>query len=158
MEYKDETIAIEGSWNLATWEWKLESIALIRKTFDTMMKEHKLIANKCSNCGLVYFPAKPYCRCLSIPDQWVDIKDTATVTTYTFTGAWAYEGISEEEVSGTPLIFAGIVFDGSDTMTVSNLEGIEPEKVHVGMRVKLKWPEEVTGFLTDLAHCVPLEE
>ncbi len=54
------------------------------------------------------------------------------MTTYTFTGAWAYEGISDEEVSGTPLIFAGIVFDGSDTMTVSNIEDVEPEEVKRG--------------------------
>jgi len=155
MEYKDETVAIEGSWNLSSWQWKLESIALIRKTFEAM-KEKKLLANKCPGCGTVYFLPKPYCRCLSIPDEFVEIKDTATVTTYTFTGAWAYEGISEEEVSGTPQIFVGIVFDGSDTMTVSILEGVEPEQVSVGMRVKLNWPDKVEGGLTDLAHCVPL--
>jgi uncharacterized protein len=155
MEYKKETTAIEGSWNLAYWEWKFESIALIRKTLDAM-KDKKLLANKCPDCGTVYFPPKPYCRCLGMPDEFVEIKDTATVTTYTFTGSWAYEGISDEEVSGTPMIFAGIVFDGSNTMTVCNLGGVEPEQVHVGMRVKLKWPEKVEGTLNDLAHCVPL--
>jgi uncharacterized OB-fold protein len=155
MEYKDETIAIEGSWNLSSWQWKLESIALIRKTLEAL-KEKKLLANKCPGCGLVYFMPKPYCRCLSIPDEFVEIKDTATVTTYTFTGAWAYEGISEEEVSGTPQIFAGIVFDGSDTMTVCMLEGVEPEEVSVGMRVKLKWPDKIEGALNELAYCVPL--
>ncbi|MBN2026222.1 MAG: hypothetical protein JW854_05630 [Actinobacteria bacterium] len=155
MEYKKETIAIEGSWNMSSWEWKFESIALIRKVFEAM-KEGKLIANKCPGCGMVYFMPKPYCRCLSEPDEFVEIKDTATVTTYTFTGSWAYEGISDEEVSGTPLIFAGIVFDGSNTMTVANIEGVEPDQVSVGMRVKLKWPDKVEGTLNDLARCVPL--
>ena len=155
MEYKDVTTAIEGSWNLSSWEWKLESITLIRKTLEGL-KEHKMLANKCPNCGLVYFPPKPFCRCLSIPDKFVEIKDTATVTTYTFTGAWAYEGIADDEVSGTPLIFAGIVFDGSDTMTVCNLNDVEPEQVSVGMRVRLKWPDKMEGTLNDLLHCVPL--
>lgn len=156
MEYKDETIAIEGGWNLSSWQWKFESIALIRKTFETARKEGKLLGNKCPACGLVYFLPKPYCRCLSVPDEFVEIKDTATVTTYTFTGAWAYEGISDDEVSGTPLIFAGVVFDGSNTMTVCNIEGVEPEQVHVGMRVKLKWPEKIEGTINDFAYCVPL--
>ncbi len=157
MEHKNETIAIEGSWNMSSWEWKFESIALIRKTFEGL-KERKMLANKCPGCGRVYFMPKPYCLCLSMPDEFVEIKDTATVTTYTFTGSWAYEGISDEEVSGTPQIFAGIVYDGSDTMTVCIIEGVEPDQVHVGMRVKLKWPEEIAGGLTDLAYCVPLEE
>jgi uncharacterized OB-fold protein len=155
MEYKDETIAIEGSWNLSSWQWKLESIALIRKTLEAL-KDKKLLANKCPGCGLVYFMPKPYCRCLSIPDEFVEIKDTATVTTYTFSGAWAYEGIAAEGVSGTPLIIAGIVFDGSDTMTVCTLQDVEPEQVSVGMRVKLKWPDQIEGALNDLAYCAPL--
>ncbi len=155
MEYKNETIAIEGSWHLSAWKWKFESIALINKTFEAL-KEGKLLANKCPGCGLVYFLPKPYCRCLCIPDQWVEIKDTGTVTTYTFTGSWAYEGISEDEVSGTPMVFAGVVFDGSDTKTVANIEDVDPEQVHVGMRVRLKWPEKVEGKLNDLARCVPL--
>lgn len=155
MEYKEVTTSIEGSWNYSSWEWKLESIALIRKSLEAL-KEKKMLANKCPDCGLVYFLPKPFCRCMGRPDEWVEIKDTATITTYTFTGAWAYEGISDEEVSGDPMIFAGIVFDGSDTMTVCMLNDIEPEQVSVGMRVRLKWPDEITGTLNDLAHCVPL--
>ena len=155
MEYKNETTSIEGSWQLASWQWKLESIALIKKTLEGI-KEKKLLGNKCPGCGLVYFLPKPYCRCLSIPDEWVEIKDTGTITTYTFTGAWAYEGIEEEGVTGTPLIIVGLVLDGSDTMTVCTLDEVEPENVSVGMRVKMKWPENPEGRLDDLAHCVPL--
>ncbi len=154
MEQKDVTTSVEGSWNLASWEWKAESSALIRKTLEGL-KEKKMLANKCPDCGLVYFLPKPFCRCLGAPDEFVEIKDTGTVTTYTFTGAWAYEGISDE-VSGTPLIFAGIVFDGSDTMTVCNIHDVDPEEVSVGMRVRLRWPDEFEGTLNDLLHCVPL--
>ena len=155
MEYKDETISIEGSWPMENWQWKFESMALIRKTLEGV-KEKKLLANKCPDCGLVYFMPKPYCRCLSIPDEWVEIKDTATVTTYTFTGAWAYEGIADEGVTGDPMIIVGLVMDGSDTMTVCTLDEVEPENVSVGMRVKLKWPDDPQGRLDDLARCVPL--
>lgn len=156
MEYKDVTTAIEGDWKFSEWEWKFESIALIRRTLEAM-KEHKLLGNKCPDCGTVYFLPKPFCRCMGIPDEFVEVKDTGTISTYTFTGAWKYEGISDEEgVQGAPLVFAGVVFDGSDTKIVLNVDDVEPEKVSVGMRVKLKWPEKVEGVLNDLSRCVPL--
>lgn len=155
MEHKDVTTSVEGNWKLSAWEWKIESQGLIRKTL-AALADGKMLGNKCPDCGLVYFLPKPFCRCMGMPEEFVEVKDTGTVSTYTFTGAWAYEGIAEEEVSGTPLIFAGIVFDGSDTMTVCNLHDVEPEAVHVGMRVKLKWPEEPTGTLNDVLHAVPL--
>ncbi len=155
MEYKKETVSIEGGWPLQHWQWKFESLDLIRRTLEGL-KEKKLLALKCRNCGLVYFLPKPYCRCLSIPDEWVEIKDTGTITTYTFTGAWAYEGIQEEGPSGTPMIIAGVVYDGSDTMTVCVLEDVKPEDVSVGRKVRLRWPDEPEGKLDDLAHCVPM--
>jgi uncharacterized OB-fold protein len=155
MEYKQETVSIEGGWPMEHWEWKFESLALIRKTLEGV-KEKKLLGNKCPGCGLVYFLPKPYCRCLSIPDEWVEVKDTGTITTYTFTGAWAYEGIAEEGPAGTPLIICGIVLDGSDTMTVCTLNDAKPEEVSVGMRVKLQWPDSPEGKLEDLAYAVPL--
>jgi uncharacterized OB-fold protein len=155
MEYKDETVSIEGGWPMEHWQWKFESLTLIRKTLEAL-KEKKLMGLKCPGCGLVYFMPKPYCRCLSIPDEWVEVKDTATITTYTFTGAWAYEGIAEEGAAGEPLIIVGLVFDGTDTMTVCTLQNAKPEDVSVGMRVRLQWPENPEGKLEDLAYCVPL--
>ncbi len=156
MEYKEVTTSIDGAWNFSKWEWKFESIALIGRTFEAM-KEHKLLGNKCPDCGTVYFLPKPFCRCLGMPDEFVEVKDTGTITTYTVTGAWGYEGITEEEgAQGEPLIFAGVQFDGADTKVVCVVEDVEPEKVGVGMRVKLKWPDKLEGAITDLSRCTPL--
>ncbi len=158
MEYKKETRSVEGSWPMEHWSWKFESIALISKTREAF-KEKKLLGLKCPGCGLVYFPPKPYCRCMSEPDEWVEVKQQGTITTYTFTGAWAYEGIKEEEgPAGEPLIIVGVNFDGSDTLTVCTLGEAKPEEVFVGMRVQLKWPENIEGRLDDIAHVVPLRE
>lgn len=154
MEYKQETTQIDGTWNLSSWKWKVESTALIRKALDAL-PSRKMMGNKCPDCGTVYFLPKPFCKCLGTPDEFVEVKDTGTISTYTFTGAWKYEGIDEDEAAGEPMIFAGIVFDGADTMTVCNLHDVKPEDVHVGMRVRLKWPEEFTGTLNDLLHAMP---
>jgi len=91
-------------------------------------REKKMLANKCPDCGTVYFLPKPYCRCLGIPDEFVEIKDIGTVTTYTFTGSWSYGGMADEGASGTPLIIAGIVFDGADTMSITLLKTSNPSR------------------------------
>jgi uncharacterized OB-fold protein len=154
MEYKQETTSIAGSWYLAGWQWKFESMALIQKSMEGF-KHKKMIGNKCPGCGLVYFLPKPFCRCLSRPDEFVEIKDVGTVTTYTFSGAWSYGGITDEGPTGTPYIIAGVVFDGSDTMTVSLIEDAEPEQMFVGMRVKIKWPEDMESSSNIVVFCTP---
>ena len=160
MEYKKETTSIEGTWPLEYWEWKQESIALIAKSREHF-KDHKLFGLKCPDCGLVYFLPKPYCRCLGIPNEYVEVQDTGTITTYTFTGSWKYEGgttVDENAPVEPPLIICGIMLDGADTMTVVSLYDAEPEEVAVGMRVKLRWPETITGGIDDVAHGVLVRE
>ena len=43
-------------------------------------------------------------------------------------------------------------------MTVVSLYDAEPEEVAVGMRVKLRWPETITGGIDDVAHGVLVRE
>jgi uncharacterized protein len=154
MEYKKETTSIDGNWYLAGWKWKFESIDLIKKSIEGF-REKKMLANKCPDCGTVYFLPKPYCRCLGIPDEFVEIKDVGTVTTYTFTGAWSYGGITDEGQTGNPLIIAGIVFDGADTMSITLVQDVEPEQMSVGMRLKIKWPENLEDSSNIVSFCTP---
>jgi uncharacterized protein len=160
MEYKKETTSVEGSWPLEHWEWKQESIGLIAKSREAF-KDHKLLGLKCPDCGLVYFLPKPYCRCMGIPNEYVEVQDTGTITTYTFTGAWKYEGgttVDEGAPAEPPLIICGVMLDGADTMSVVTLYDAEPEEVAVGMRIKLRWPDPITGGIDDVAHATLLRE
>jgi len=149
MEYKDETTSIEGSWPLDKWRWKHDT-AVLAKKFLEMLKDKKIMGLKCPGCGLVYVPPKPYCRCLSVPDEWVEVKDTAVITTYTFTGTWSFGG--QTGGTGGPMIIAGVMYDGSDTETLTVLDGAEPDEVAVGKRTRVKWPENPQGGIDDIMH------
>ena len=153
MEYKEETTSIQGSWPLDQWRWKHET-AILARTFLAALKDKKVLGLKCTNCGLVYTPPKPYCSCLGIPSEWVEVADTGEITTFTFTGAWSYGGMLEG--AGTPMIIAGMRFDGSDTQTLTLLSETEPEQVYVGMKLKVKWPDNPQGVIDDVMHSVPL--
>jgi hypothetical protein len=149
MEYKEETTSIQGTWPLEQWRWKHETSVLAKKFLEAL-KDKKIIGLKCPGCGLVYVPPKPYCRCLSIPDEWVEVKDTAVITTYTFTGSWSFGG--RLEGTGAPLVIAGVMYDGSDTQTLAILDGVDPDDVAVGKRTRVKWPENPQGGINDIMH------
>ncbi|MHB8781238.1 MAG: Zn-ribbon domain-containing OB-fold protein [Candidatus Geothermincolia bacterium] len=152
-EYLNETTSIPGSWPLAQWQWKSEQVPLVR-VFLEHLKEKKLMGLKCTECGRVYLPPKAYCICLGTPAEWVEVSDTGVITTYTFTGAWGYEGMVEGVESK---VIAGIILDGSDTQTVSILEGANPKEIEVGKRVRIIWPDEPKGILEDLMHWEVIE-
>ncbi len=153
MEYKNETTSIQGTWPLDQWRWKHET-AILARVFLDALKEKKVLGLRCRNCGLVYTPPKPYCVCLTVPDEWIEVRDEGEITTFTFTGEWGYGGMVEG--AGAPMIIAGTRFDGSDTETLTVLSGIEPEDVHVGMKIKVKWPDNPTGVIDDIMHTVPV--
>lgn len=151
-EYKSETTSIPGNWPLNKFCWKTEEVKLMGR-FREGLKEKKVLGIKCPKCGLVYAPPKPICRCLGRPETWLEVSDEGLVTTFTFTGAWSLDGTPEEE--GESMIIVGVKLDGADTMMMSILEGADPEKVGVGMRVRIRWPEEPEGALKDILFVEP---
>ena len=151
-EHRDETTSITGNWPLNHYRWKTEQVKLMGKFLDAL-KDKKLLGLKCPCCGLVYSPPKAVCRCLCRPETWVEVSDEGVVTTFTFSGTWAFEGVQGEE-SETRII-VGVKMDGSDTMALSLLREANPEDVDVGMRVKVSWPETPEGKLVDIMYVEP---
>jgi len=145
--YKEETTSIKGNWPLGHYRWKSETVKLMAHFLEAL-KEKKVMGLKCPGCGLVYTPPKPICRCLGRPDTWVEVSDRGSVTTFTFSGAWAFEGMLEGE--GESRIIVGLKLDGADTMFLCILEGADPQDVDVGMRVKVRWPEAPEGKIVDM--------
>jgi uncharacterized protein len=150
--YKKETTSIPGNWPLNHYHWKTEQVKLMSRFLDAI-RQKRITGIECPRCGLVYAPPKPICRCLDRPERWVDVSDEGVVTTFTFTGAWSLDGKPLEE--GESLIVIGWKPDGADTMMVSMLEDAEPDEVEVGMRVRVQWPEEPEGKLSDILHMGP---
>lgn len=153
MEMKSETTSIPGNWRLDLFGWKTEQVKLMGK-FLAGLKEKQVLGLKCPGCGLVYVPPKPFCRCLERPEEWVEVSDEGVVTTFTFSGTWAFRGFEEADESETRII-VGYKLDGADTMGLSLLQGADPADVDVGMRVKIRWPDAPEGALKDILFVEP---
>lgn len=121
------------------------------------LKKGKLIATKCEKCNRVIFPPRIYCElCYKPIDNWVYVKDTGTVQTFSI----SYIDPDAKPLE-KPVIVAVIAIDGaSQNMGIMHVLGeVEIEKVYIGMKVKAVWkPEsEREGSITDIKYWKPLE-
>ncbi len=157
MEYVKKTYiktrTIPASWYLNSYYYKYNVTHL--QPFLAKLKEKKLVGLQCSNCNRVFFVPKLVCgKCLVKPDRWVDLRDTATIASFTIT---YIKDPETEEIVQKPIVL--VRHDGCDT---THLVEMAPEVLHkdvyIGMPVKLRWQEETVGSLNDMLYYEPLED
>jgi acetyl-CoA C-acetyltransferase len=121
------------------------------------LREGRLLGRECSGCGRVLVPPRMFCeRCFRPTDRWIDVPPTGTVQTYSICHvSWDMRPLER------PQLPAVIRFDGTEDGGLLHLLGdVEPQDVHVGMRVEAVWraPEDRTGSILDVAHFRPNPE
>ena len=114
--------------------------------------EKKIKGLKCEKCDKVFVPPRSTCEyCFTdISENWVDLKDTGTVTGFTVV---RYE--EPHQPVKPPYILALIKLDGADTPMVHIVQGIPFEEMKVGQKVKAVFAEETTSTIMDIAHFQP---
>jgi uncharacterized OB-fold protein len=127
--------------------------------FLTELKNGKIIGRKCSQCQRILVPPRMYCeQCYRPTDEWVPVKDTGTINTYSVSHVAADASRVKE-----PFVVAVIDIDGaSPGMGILHRLGeVEPNpaKVHVGMKVKAVWKPkgERQGAITDIKYFKPMD-
>ncbi|MFJ3173635.1 OB-fold domain-containing protein [Streptomyces roseus] len=81
-----------------------------------------------------------------------EVGTTGTVTT------WAWNGSPRpNQPLATPFAWVLVRLDGADTAILHALDAPGPEAVGTGMRVRVRWAEERTGAITDIACFEPDE-
>jgi hypothetical protein len=141
----------------------------IHRRFDKQMRDGRIVGQKCPSCGLVYVPPKGFCPMCSVvmtEEHEVDVKDTATLTSFTVITPIQYQGQKEKE----EYVLANLLLDGADSsIGQQRIEGIAHNEVRMGMRVKAVWatPEERTeegggmrgwGLTSAVKHWIPSGE
>jgi uncharacterized OB-fold protein len=121
------------------------------------LKEAKIWGRKCKECERTMIPPRMYCeRCFRRTDEWVLLKDTGRVATYSVSYVNADASRRDPE---DPILVAVVEVDGaSPQMGILHLlREVEPESVVVGMKVKAVWrpPQERSGAITDISHFRP---
>jgi uncharacterized protein len=119
------------------------------------LREGRLIARSCRKCERVMIPPRMFCeRCFRPTDDWVYVKDTGTVNTFSLCYvSWDVRRLKQPEIP------AVIEIDGASRgMGILHLiSKVAPRDVHVGMRVTAVWrtASKRTGSITDIAYWMP---
>lgn len=108
------------------------------KPFWESLREHKLTAQRCKTCGgYFHFPPQALCpHCLSSENEWVPVSGKGTIYSFvTYHRAWhpAYQDKIPYNVSLVDL--------EEGPRLVTNVIGIPPEEVKVGMPVEVVYED-----------------
>ncbi|MEV6114516.1 OB-fold domain-containing protein [Streptomyces sp. NPDC052109] len=82
----------------------------------------------------------------------VEVSATGTVTTW----AWNHRPRRGQPLA-TPFAWVLVRLDGAETGLLHALDAHGPEAVRTGMRVRVRWAEERTGAITDIACFEPYD-
>ena len=118
------------------------------------LKDHgKIWGVKCPQCGGVYIPPKENCpKCFREMNEWVELKDTGTLMTYTI----VRYSVPDIQPQKPPFALGIIHLDGADTGLPHLLGEVELDKIGVGMRVQAVFRETRQGNLLDIQYFKPL--
>ena len=121
------------------------------------LKQGRLIARRCDGCKRVMIPPRMFCeRCFRPTDDWVQVKDTGKILTFSLCYvSWNVTRLTEPEIP------AVIGIDGaSEHMGILHkVKHPAPREVHVGMALRAVWkaPEARTGSITDIDYWEPIK-
>ncbi|PTR24867.1 putative OB-fold protein [Rhodococcus sp. OK519] len=96
-------------------------------------KEHRLVIQRCTNCGVLRHPTGPMCgACQSLDWDTVDASGRGVVYSFVVNHHPQIPGFEY------PLIVATIELE-EGTRLIANMTGIAPADVEIGMPVELDW-------------------
>ncbi len=133
-----------------------EGVAIGR--FLAELKEGRIVGRRCNRCRRVTVPPRMFCEhCFRPTDEWVYLKDTGTVVTFSLCYiTWDMRRADPPEMP------AVIAIDGTNPHVgfMHHLGDVDPKDVKIGMRVKAVWKpaEEREGAITDILYFKPIEE
>ena len=122
------------------------------------LKKGHIIGRRCRQCERILVPPRMFCeQCFLPTDEWVFVKDSGTINTYSLSYLDADAGRIK-----TPIPVAVIDLDGASPGIgiLHRLGNVDPEKVHIGMRVRAVWkpPQDREGSVNDIQFFEPLKE
>lgn len=99
-------------------------------------KEQRLTAAKCGDCGTFRMPPTPFCpNCQSQKTEWPTLSGKGTVYSFAICNRSPFPGV--EDFVYVPAVVE--LDDAPGVRLVSNLVDVDPEQVHIGMRVTVGW-------------------
>jgi uncharacterized OB-fold protein len=127
----------------------------VGSTFITTLRDQrKIMGVKCNACSKVFVPPRQTCeRCMEdIRNNWVTLSDTGEVVNFTVV---RYD--DKHLPRKAPFVLAMIKLDGADTPMAHIVEGIDPENMTEGLKVKAVFADQTTNTILDIDHFEPVK-
>ncbi|MFD4293446.1 Zn-ribbon domain-containing OB-fold protein [Rhodococcus sp. NPDC058505] len=120
--------------------------------FVTGLRDRKVVGARASD-GRVHVPPPEFDPVTHEPTtDFVDVADTGTVASWT----WMPDPIEGQPLSH-PFAWALIRLDGADTSILHAVDAGSADAMSTGMRVRVRWADERTGHIRDIACFEPGE-
>ena len=119
----------------------------------TLRDQKKILGIRCTSCAKVFVPPRQTCPlCMEdLQQNWVELKNEGFVTNYTIV---RYD--DKHLPRKAPFVLALIRLEGADTPLTHIVEGVRPESMKIGLRVKPFFARETTNTILDIDHFEPL--
>lgn len=115
----------------------------------------RLLATRCSRCDKVLMPPRSVCPdCFQELGDWVELPPRGTLITYTTVH---YDYSDYYQPKKAPYSLGIVRLDGAHTGMCHFLGEVDPEEIHVGMRVEAVFRETREGNILDIAYFKPIE-
>ncbi|MCW2875753.1 OB-fold nucleic acid binding domain-containing protein [Actinacidiphila oryziradicis] len=128
------------------------SLGPVQSAFLTGLRERTVLGVRTTGGGVLVPPTEYDPVTAAEIRDLVEVAATGTVTT------WAWNPTPRRnQPLATPFAWVLVRLDGADTALLHVLDAPGPEAVRTGMRVRIRWAEERTGAITDIACFEPYE-
>ncbi len=99
--------------------------------------QHRLVVQRCTGCGHTRLPPAPICpACRSGDSDWKEVSGQGEVYTYTVVHRPIAAG------QKLPFVIAVIALeDAGGVRVISNLVGVDPAHLAIGLSVELVWED-----------------
>ena len=106
--------------------------------------EHRLVAQCCAACGRTRHPPGPLCpRCRAFESVWRELSGRGAVYTYTI----VHQPFLRSLADRVPYVVAAIELeDGGGVRLLSNVVGVAPQDVRIGLPVEVVWDDVAPGI------------
>ena len=118
--------------------------------FMTGLRDHQVLGGRSSD-GRVHVPPPEFDPATAQPvTELVEVGQAGTVTSW----SWMARPLEGQPLQ-RPFAWVLVRLDGADTSMVHALDVTGPEQVSTGMRVRIRWADETTGLIRDIACFEP---
>ena len=118
-------------------------VDLDNQGFWEAVRQHKLVFQKCKDCGLLVHRPRPMCpRCNSMEREWVPSTGKGVVY------SWVNFVYANAAYPGIKVPYTVVVVEMAEGVRmISNLYDVKPEEVYVGMPVEVVF-DDIADDLT----------